>query len=142
MNVGRIEQTGEPFAVYERPATPFVAAFLGRNNTFAAMGIDGQLHIGGQPSGFEAAVEGPFAVSLRAEKICLVETASGIIPGRILARVFQGNHWLFKIETPAGSATVIRQNDGFSAPREGESVGLTWNWRHALVLGTEHGARA
>lgn len=32
MNAGRIEQLGAPPAVYERPATPFVARFLGFEN--------------------------------------------------------------------------------------------------------------
>ena len=32
MNAGRIEQVGAPPAVYERPATPFVARFLGFEN--------------------------------------------------------------------------------------------------------------
>ncbi len=32
MNAGRIEQMGEPWQVYHRPKTPFVAAFLGQTN--------------------------------------------------------------------------------------------------------------
>jgi ABC-type Fe3+/spermidine/putrescine transport system ATPase subunit len=32
MNAGRIEQTGSPQAIYNRPATPFVARFLGFHN--------------------------------------------------------------------------------------------------------------
>jgi putative spermidine/putrescine transport system ATP-binding protein len=36
MREGRIEQTGTPEEVYERPATPFVAGFLGRMNRIAA----------------------------------------------------------------------------------------------------------
>lgn len=32
MNAGRIEQIGEPWQVYHRPATPFVASFLGHTN--------------------------------------------------------------------------------------------------------------
>jgi iron(III) transport system ATP-binding protein len=37
MNAGRIEQTGAPLEVYERPATPFVADFLGKVNVLAAI---------------------------------------------------------------------------------------------------------
>ncbi len=32
MNAGRIEQVGTPAEVYERPATAFVAGFIGRTN--------------------------------------------------------------------------------------------------------------
>jgi spermidine/putrescine transport system ATP-binding protein len=36
MNAGRIEQLGAPAEIYEFPATPFVANFLGQSNLFAA----------------------------------------------------------------------------------------------------------
>ena len=32
MNQGRVEQIGPPHEAYERPATPFVASFLGKTN--------------------------------------------------------------------------------------------------------------
>ncbi|MEO8754413.1 MAG: ABC transporter ATP-binding protein [Casimicrobiaceae bacterium] len=35
MNAGRIEQLGEPSDIYERPATRFVAEFIGRMNLFS-----------------------------------------------------------------------------------------------------------
>ena len=37
MNHGRIEQVGTPLEVYERPATPFVADFLGKVNVLNAV---------------------------------------------------------------------------------------------------------
>jgi iron(III) transport system ATP-binding protein len=37
MNAGRIEQVGTPLEVYERPATPFVADFLGKVNVLDAV---------------------------------------------------------------------------------------------------------
>jgi putative spermidine/putrescine transport system ATP-binding protein len=36
MNRGQIEQVGTPAEIYERPATPFVATFVGRTNQIAA----------------------------------------------------------------------------------------------------------
>ena len=38
MNAGRIEQVGTPADIYERPATRFVAEFIGRMNFFATGG--------------------------------------------------------------------------------------------------------
>ncbi len=35
MNAGRIEQIGDPSDIYERPATRFVAEFIGRMNLFS-----------------------------------------------------------------------------------------------------------
>ena len=36
MNQGRVEQIAQPHEAYERPATPFVASFLGRTNVLSA----------------------------------------------------------------------------------------------------------
>jgi putative spermidine/putrescine transport system ATP-binding protein len=38
MNAGRLEQVGTPAEIYERPATRFVAQFIGRMNFFTAEG--------------------------------------------------------------------------------------------------------
>ena len=98
MNKGRAEQVGPPHEAYERPATPFVASFLGRTNL-----------LGG--------------ASIRPEKIAFA--ASGLA-GRVRTRIFQGNHWLYQVETPDGLVTVIRQNTGEPVPAEGEAVHLAW----------------
>jgi sulfate/thiosulfate transport system ATP-binding protein len=46
MNEGRIEQTGTPEEVYERPATPFVYGFLGDVNLFHGRIHQGHVNIG------------------------------------------------------------------------------------------------
>ena len=46
MNEGRIEQSGTPEAVYERPATPFVYGFLGDVNLFHGRIHQGRVNIG------------------------------------------------------------------------------------------------
>ena len=46
MNEGRIEQSGTPEAVYERPATPFVYGFLGDVNLFHGRINQGRVSIG------------------------------------------------------------------------------------------------
>jgi sulfate/thiosulfate transport system ATP-binding protein len=46
MNEGRIEQSGTPEEVYDRPATPFVYGFLGDVNRFHGRIHQGQVNIG------------------------------------------------------------------------------------------------
>jgi len=46
MNEGRVEQSGTPEAVYERPATPFVYGFLGDVNLFHGRIHRGRVDIG------------------------------------------------------------------------------------------------
>jgi putative spermidine/putrescine transport system ATP-binding protein len=98
MNHGRAEQVGPPHEAYERPATPFVASFLGKTNL-----LDG--------------------ATVRPEKIWF---AAAGLAGKVRTRIFQGNHWLYQIDTPGGLVTVIRQNSGEPMPAEGEAVHLAW----------------
>ena len=98
MNQGRAEQVGPPHEVYERPATPFVANFLGKTNL-----VNG--------------------ATVRPERISFA--ASGLA-GTVRTRIFQGNHWLYQVDTSDGLVTVIRQNTGEVMPAEGAAVHLVW----------------
>ncbi len=98
MNQGRAEQIGPPHEVYERPATPFVASFLGKTNIVAGANV-------------------------RPERVCF---AGSGLAGTVRTRIFQGNHWLYQVETASGLITVIRQNSGEAMPCEGARVHLQW----------------
>jgi putative spermidine/putrescine transport system ATP-binding protein len=98
MNHGRAEQIGPPHEAYERPATPFVAGFLGKTNL----------------------VQG---TTVRPERITF---AAAGLAGTVKTRIFQGNHWLYQIHTADGLVTVIRQNTGETMPEEGAAVHLAW----------------
>jgi putative spermidine/putrescine transport system ATP-binding protein len=98
MNKGRAEQIAPPHEAYERPATPFVANFLGKTNL-----IDGN--------------------AIRPERI---DFAASGLAGTVRTRIFQGNHWLYQVETVNGLITVIRQNTGASMPEDGAAVHLAW----------------
>ena len=101
MNQGRAEQIGPPHEAYERPATPFVANFLGKTNL-----VDG--------------------TTVRPERISF---AAAGLAGTVRTRIFQGNHWLYQVDTVSGLVTVIRQNSGEAMPGEGDAVHLSWEGR-------------
>jgi putative spermidine/putrescine transport system ATP-binding protein len=105
MNAGRVEQIARPHEAYERPASPFVASFLGKTNV---------LQLNGKP------------VTVRPEKIRFTGAADAGLAGKVATRIFQGNHWLYQVDTPSGLVTVIRQNSGEPGPAEGEDVRLDW----------------
>jgi len=104
MNAGRAEQIARPHEAYEKPASAFVAGFLGKTNVVQ---LDGS------------------AVSVRPEKVRFVQDG-GLVGGKVTTRIFQGNHWLYQVETASGLVTVIRQNDGAAGPAEGDAVRLAW----------------
>jgi putative spermidine/putrescine transport system ATP-binding protein len=101
MNQGKAEQIGPPHEAYERPATPFVANFLGKTNL-----VNG--------------------ATVRPERISFAPAG---LAGTVRTRIFQGNHWLYQIETASGLVTVIRQNTGEAMPGEGDAVHLAWEGR-------------
>ena len=101
MNKGRAEQIGPPHEAYERPATPFVANFLGKTNL-----VNG--------------------IAVRPERMSFAATG---LAGTVRTRVFQGNHWLYQVETSHGLLTVIRQNTGEAMPAEGAAVHVAWRWK-------------
>ncbi|MCF4151329.1 ABC transporter ATP-binding protein [Dethiosulfovibrio sp. F2B] len=83
MNSGSIEQQGMPRDLYQRPATPFVADFLGRVNML-------------DPSIFRSfskdldSLPSDCLVAIRPEKIDLSRPAEGYPVGRIAKRTFMG----------------------------------------------------
>jgi putative spermidine/putrescine transport system ATP-binding protein len=132
MNAGRIEQVGTPTQVYERPATPFVAGFLGKTNVLA---VEVRVEAGGAAAMIGDArwplpariVPGRASASIRPEKISFVLDGAGAgLAGTVRTRVFQGVHWLYQVDTPAGALIVIKQNAGDMVPGEGAPVRLTW----------------
>jgi sulfate transport system ATP-binding protein len=59
MNQGRVEQIGTPSAIYDRPATPFVAAFVGGANVLRGRVTNGRAAVGPQGSPASAQVPAP-----------------------------------------------------------------------------------
>jgi putative spermidine/putrescine transport system ATP-binding protein len=132
MQAGRIEQDAEPLAAYEHPATGFVCDFLGKANLFtideiSAGGVAtvGPLHIVLPPALAQAARPGD-RLLIRPEKIAFGTVGATALPAKVAARVFQGYHWLYQLDSALGPTLVIRQNDGGRCPAEGDEVHLTW----------------
>ena len=162
MREGRIEQVGPPEEVYERPATEFVASFLGASNL-----LDGTV---GPPDGDfrtielvsgekvrvpAAAIEGTersIKLGVRPEKIRIGTAGSAsaadgdnAIEGTVRDATFVGVSNVYAVATRDGhEVTVYAQNLGTSTdrpPAPGETVTLTWHPEHTFVVsGREGGA--
>ena len=126
MNQGRVEQIAPPHEAYERPATAFVASFLGRTNMLEVRANDGTVQIG--DGRWPAAGTAVLSIaSIRPEKILFASAEqTNAVAGVVKTRIFQGNHWLYQIDTPTGLMIVIRQNTGEVVLDEGDAVRLTW----------------
>ncbi|WP_430591910.1 ABC transporter ATP-binding protein [Humidisolicoccus flavus] len=99
MNAGRIEQIATPEELYLRPATAFVAAFVGLSSEVPANISAGVADVFGQQLPvLEAAPDGPASVLLRPENVRL--SGSGI-PATVMESTFLGSmrRTLVKLET-------------------------------------------
>jgi putative spermidine/putrescine transport system ATP-binding protein len=131
-NHGRIEQVGTPAEVYEKPATQFVAGFVGTSNLLT-----------GEVARQVIGEEGTFTV--RPEKIRLAEPADAPAAdetsalGHIRKVIYLGPETRYLVELDAGAdLVVVEQNMATSSSQalalEGKAVRLTWKRLHNLAL--------
>jgi putative spermidine/putrescine transport system ATP-binding protein len=132
-NRGRIEQLGTPADVYERPATRFVAGFVGTSNLLT-----------GESARAIVGAAGTFTV--RPEKIHLVDPAATPGPdeasatGTIREVVYLGPDTRYIVALDAGGELVVTQQNLATSSMEalaakGRVVRLTWKRQHNLPVG-------
>lgn len=127
MNNGVIEQFDTPENIYRRPATEFVARFIGFEN-FLEMERDG-VHVYRVPDGsrFEVDMdceEEAFAGTIRPDDICLAEQGQqeNVLAGTVGVRTFLGKSYQYEVNTAAG---VLKVNmDTSSLFGEGQEIRL------------------
>jgi len=118
MNKGRIEQIDDPFTLYNRPRTRFVAGFIGRTNFLEGRLQGEEIGFGGfsAPAGLfpdRAAFRREVLFSVRPQSIAMSRApdadGAGLwrIEGRIAERAYLGEHWDYLVR-PAGGAGAIR----------------------------------
>jgi len=111
MNRGQIEQLAPPQEIYDRPATRFVADFIGETNFIGAVGV-------------------------RPEQI-RVDRQQGGIPATVVTTMVVGPALQLVVKTDDGQEVLVREQrrvNGSEALAEGERVYLTWPEDAALVL--------
>lgn len=136
-NRGRIEQVGPPADVYERPATAFVAGFVGTSNLLrggVAQSIVGR--------------EGTFTV--RPEKIRLAEPSDPVgddetsALGQIRSVVYLGPDTRYVVALDAGAELVVTQQNLATSSMDalalsGKAVRLIWKRQHNFAIASPGG---
>ena len=143
MNRGRIEQLGPPQELYERPATAFVAGFLGISNLLPgkvegpdAVRLDSGELVRVQLNGRTGRV----AAGVRPEKITLGEGGGeNRLSGRIAESAYLGVATQVVVRTPAGTVQVFAQNIGAAGhiPARASDVTLSWSPETTFVVDRE-----
>ena len=158
MREGKIVQTGSPRALYDEPASRYVADFVGKSNFFPGR-AEGASHdamqvmldcgiatTGRLPANAPRPQRGEaVALSVRPEQITITraEPKGGRTPGvtevvQVRNRIFLGEHTEYLVEGPRlGSFMVLcpRQADEAEPLAIGDPAVVRWSPANALVLG-------
>ncbi|MGO4441071.1 ABC transporter ATP-binding protein [Rhizobium sp. RAF56] len=151
MNRGRIDQIGSPSEIYQRPATQFVADFIGRSNWLGGIakidsGRDGAnviLDCGTvlttTASGIRDAAQ--VSVGIRPERIKLMpEHDKGSQPeanqffGKITSVLHMGAEIHYQVSCAVGNLMVVRPSDGAIPFSNDDRVGLSFSGRDCAVF--------
>jgi putative spermidine/putrescine transport system ATP-binding protein len=157
MRDGRVEQVGAPGEIYNAPATPFVAAFVGTLNRLEAVVRDpgrGMIAVDDQPIRLAAPLpdhtEGEsIEIGLRPESVTLDDSPDGsdqganLLTGTVGNVVFLGS--IVRIELRLGQNALVF--DGFNDPRRvlpriGDALTVSFSPAACLVLGDAEVTRA
>jgi ABC-type Fe3+/spermidine/putrescine transport system ATPase subunit len=117
MNAGRIEQIGVPRDIYDRPATEWIASFIGDTNFLKTDGKD---------------------VAIRPERLRVAREGEGL-EGRVSTTMIIGPMAQCLIRLEDGQEVLVREQrsgseNGVEALAEGERVLVSWAEEEALKL--------
>jgi iron(III) transport system ATP-binding protein len=152
MENGKIVQEGRPRQIYRRPATRFVATFVGRTNLLEAEIIGkgrGETLCLETPSGVVEAIcptaireHDQVALSIRPENVRLHterphENTPNVFPGRVEYVLFLGESAEYTVRVGQQSLTSRQHND--VDLRRGQDVFVEFPTNHCIVVSDEHG---
>ncbi|MFD8547848.1 ABC transporter ATP-binding protein [Streptomyces sp. NPDC059649] len=133
MQEGRIAQSGTPLEVWQRPASEFVARFLGFDNVVEAT-VQGEAAVTpwGKVPVPDGTPDGPCRLLVRPAGVRLMPAPEGL-PCRVAARTFRGTHVALLLQPSGGpqleAACALRE-----APEVGERVGIAFTAQDVVVL--------
>ncbi|MGQ9631580.1 MAG: ABC transporter ATP-binding protein [bacterium] len=143
MRDGRVEQTGSPREIYERPRTPFVANFVGVSNLISGrlLGIESGYAIVEGPLGrFKAPPprrprDGDEVMLVFRPEDCRLARSGGeanLISGRVTTCEYLGDSIQLEIQTQNGKLTV--KLDSAADCSLGDRVGIAFDPEDCWIL--------
>lgn len=151
MNDGLVEQLAEPREIYERPASKFVAGFIGTSNLLSgtvqqitgdtavlALGASDRILV---PADGALAADAAVDLTVRPEKIKIAkdqpEGDLSVVRGTVSEVVYLGTYNSYVVRLGDGAEiTVFEQNanDSTITAERGDAVWLSWQPWHSYAL--------
>lgn len=135
MDAGRMVQSGTPQEVYLRPATPFVARFLGFTNLF-----EGKVWVENGQGWVETALgvwpvksaaRGPVCVLLRPDQASVDGSGAFSLQGSVLQRSFRGSSCQVEVSI-GGNRLRFEFPSSAELPGIGQEISLSFDPERAL----------
>jgi spermidine/putrescine ABC transporter ATP-binding subunit len=144
MNQGRLEQVGSPKEIYNRPASAFVAEFIGKANFLQGHVLDvssdfawieiNHHRIKSSVIHYVPSVGESVRLMVRPEQLkWQSETADNQISGRLTQVTYIGQISESRLETEIGTLTIAHLGEA----SDGERSQLFWSAKDCLVLAPE-----
>lgn len=142
MNHGRLVQSGRPEALYRRPASQFVADFIGAANTLEIMSRNSnQCAVtlrGGQTLNVSAnpAQGGENILIIRPHEIAFATeaTTDNVLSGTVRTRSYLGDRYRYVVDMAGELSVTMEAGDGPQRPQPGETVRLQLPRDACLVI--------
>jgi len=136
MRHGRIEQWNTAYNIYHRPATKFVADFIGEGDFLDATVLDSDTlssclgELRGPCDGYDVGSE--VQVFIRPDDVLHDDRSS--LQGRIISKRFRGTHFLYRVSVADGQQLSCF-TDSHHDHQIGENIGIKLNLDHLLLFG-------
>ena len=132
MKDGQVQQTGTQEDLYERPASPFVASFIGRSNMVeGTLDTSGTMTAGGATIDLagQYAAAGACTLALRPERLRLTPPGPGSMQGRVELASYLGPVREHLVQVGDGLRIIVRDSTAAPGPllAPGEPVTLHWD---------------
>jgi ABC-type Fe3+/spermidine/putrescine transport system ATPase subunit len=149
MDQGRVQQLGRPEELYQRPATQFVADFLGESNFLEGtiVATEGQRDVVETatslrfviPHDSGATVGDRVVCALRPERVMLnaaAEAVDNAYHGTIVERIYLGELTKLRVALPSGETLTVSQQNRLGSRDEaaGETISVGWRCTDAVIV--------
>ena len=139
MDGGRIAQQGTPHELYEKPASRFLADFIGDANL-----VDGEVNVGANGATFtaggvgasvraEGVAPGRATLAVRPHRLRIVDAGQGVLPGVCKRSAYLGSRIEYVVATAWGELLVF-DGEARAPRRRDEPVGVDFDIDAAIVL--------
>ncbi len=133
VNEGKVEQIASPFELYNYPASPFVASFVGENNRFEVKDRNQESVI--TENGWKILLTSPekkeilknrkvSQMFIRPESFVINPKEKEVLKGKVKTILFDGPHTKIFIETEYKDEILVNLKRKINGLKEGDTVSL------------------